>query len=156
MVSCCILLMHTSYEQLSAYCWSPCSHPLSVVCTIWNFVLLPIIYFKSIPKGEKRRDFMRFNCGFFMTNVHVLNFPLAFAGIMSGDRVRQFTYSDLWVAYFVVVLYSFLYYGVMDRIGLHFYPIFNPRTAFSVISIFCVLGLYYALFKQWNEYLSVP
>ena len=36
-----------------------------VVCTIWNFILFPIIYFKSIPKGEKRTNFLKFNFGFF-------------------------------------------------------------------------------------------
>jgi hypothetical protein len=59
---------------------------------------------------------------------------------------------DLWVAYAVVLLYSVLYYFLMDRLGMHFYPIFSPRTAFSVISIAGVLGLYYFLFLKWNEY----
>ncbi len=59
---------------------------------------------------------------------------------------------DLWVAYAVVLLYSVLYYFLMDRLGMHFYPIFSPRTAFSVISITGVLGLYYFLYLKWNEY----
>mmetsp|Transcript_33933 Transcript_33933/g.57617 ORF Transcript_33933/g.57617 Transcript_33933/m.57617 type:complete len:341 (+) Transcript_33933:152-1174(+) len=126
-----------------------------VVCTIWNFILLPMITFKSIPAGEKRRKFLKFNFGFFMTNIHILNLPLAFVNILNGNRVRLFTMSDLWVAYFVVVLYSIQYYFLMDRLGMHFYPIFNPRTAFSVVSIFCVLGLYYFLFLKWNEYMSI-
>ena len=62
---------------------------------------------------------------------------------------------DLWVAYLVVLLYSILYFFLLDRLGLHFYPIFNPRTAFSVVSIFGVLGLYYFLFLKWNEYMSL-
>jgi len=126
-----------------------------VVCTIWNLVLLPIIYFKSVPPGEKRRKFLRFNFGFFMTNIHLLNLPLAFVNILSGSRVRFFTFSDLWVAYLVVLLYSIVYFFVMDRLGMHFYPIFNPRTAFSVVSIFGVLGLYYFLFLKLNEYVSL-
>lgn len=126
-----------------------------VVCTIWNFILLPIIYFKSIPAGEKRRNFLKFNFGFFMTNIHLLNFPLAFMNILNGSRVRLFTMSDLWIAYLVVVLYSLVYFFIMDRVGLHFYPIFNPRTAWSLVSIVFVLGLYYFLFLQWNDYLSM-
>lgn len=65
----------------------------TVVCTIWNLVLLPIICFKSIPAGEKRRKFLKFNFGFFMTNIHIVNFPLAFVNILSGSRVRLFTLS---------------------------------------------------------------
>lgn len=126
-----------------------------IVFTIWNFILLPIIYFKSIPEGEKRRNFLKFNFGFIMTNIHLLNFPMAFVNILNGGRVRLFTMSDLWVAYLVIVLYSILYFFVMDRIGMHFYPIFNPRTSFSVVSIVGVLGLYYFLFLKWNEYISL-
>lgn len=127
-----------------------------VVCTIWNFVLFPIMYFVSIPKeGDKRRNFLKFNFGFFMTNIHILNFPLSCMNIINGDRVRMFTVSDLWVAYLVVLLYSMLYLFVMDRLGLHFYPIFNPRTSFTVISFVSVLGLYYYLFLKWNEHISL-
>jgi hypothetical protein len=125
-----------------------------VVCTVWNLVLLPIIYFKSVPPGEKRTNFIKFNFGFFMTNIHILNFPLAFANILSGDRVRLFNESDLWVAYLVIVLYSVGYFFIMDRLGLHFYPIFNPRTIFSIVSIVAVLGLYWKLFHSWNNYIT--
>ncbi|KAL7488359.1 hypothetical protein ACHAW6_013948 [Cyclotella cf. meneghiniana] len=55
----------------------------TIVCTIWNFVLLPIIYFVSMPPGEKRKNFLKFNFGFFMTNIHGLNLPLAYLNILS-------------------------------------------------------------------------
>lgn len=122
-----------------------------VVCTIWNFILFPIIYFFSIKEAEKRRNFLKFNFGFFMTNIHVLNFPMAIINTVYGSQVRLFTFSDLWVAYLVIMLYSIVYYFVMDRLGMHFYPIFCPRSAFCVGSIIAVLGLYYYLFLKWNE-----
>lgn len=85
-----------------------------VVCTIWNFILLPIIYFFSLPAGEKRQNFLKFNFGFFMTNIHVLNFPLALVNSLYGSgRIRLFTYSDLWVSGLVLMLYSMLYFFVM-------------------------------------------
>ncbi|KAL3806876.1 hypothetical protein ACHAXA_002155 [Cyclostephanos tholiformis] len=128
-----------------------------VVCTIWNFILFPLIYFKSVPAGEQRQNFVKFNFGFFMTNIHILNFPLSCINIIYGEksRLRRFTSSDLWVAYAVVLLYSVLYYFLMDRLGMHFYPIFSPRTSFSVVSIAGVLGLYYFLFLKWNEYIGL-
>ena len=125
-----------------------------VVCTIWNCILLPIIYFVSMPPGEKRDNFRKFNFGFFMTNIHILNFPMAVVNTIYGSRVRVFTMSDLWVGYLVCVVYSIVYFFVMDRIGLHFYPILCPRSAFSVVSMFGVLGLYYFLFMKWNEIIS--
>lgn len=127
----------------------------TVVCTIWNFVLLPIIYFVSMPPGEKRKNFLKFNFGFFMTNIHGLNLPLAYLNILSGERVRLFTRSDLWVSYLVVMLYSIIYFFVMDRFGLHFYPIFCPRSSLTVLSIAIVIGLYYFLFLKWNDFLTL-
>jgi len=125
-----------------------------VVCAIWNLILFPIIYFFSIQDGEKQRNFLKFNFGFFMTNIHVLNFPMAIINTVYGGQIRLFTVSDLWVAYLVIMLYSIVYYFVMDRRGMHFYPIFCPRSAFSVGSIMGVLGLYYYLFLKWNELIS--
>lgn len=124
-----------------------------VVCTVWNFILLPIIYFFSIPASqrEKRRSFIKFNFSFFMTNIHILNFPMAIINTVYGSQIRLFTLSDLWVAYLVIMLYSIVYYFIMDRLGMHFYPIFCPRSAFCVGSIIAVLGLYYYLFLKWNE-----
>jgi hypothetical protein len=126
----------------------------TVVCTIWNLILLPIIYFVSMPPGEKRKNFLKFNFGFFMTNIHVLNLPLAYLNILSGERVRLFTRSDLWVSYLVVMLYSIIYFFVMDRFGLHFYPIFSPRSSLTVLSIAFVIGLYYFLFLKWNDFMT--
>eukprot|EP00567_Pseudictyota_dubia_P005933 CAMPEP_0197452696 /NCGR_PEP_ID=MMETSP1175-20131217/32735_1 /TAXON_ID=1003142 /ORGANISM="Triceratium dubium, Strain CCMP147" /LENGTH=284 /DNA_ID=CAMNT_0042985763 /DNA_START=49 /DNA_END=899 /DNA_ORIENTATION=+ len=77
-----------------------------VTFTIWNIVLLPIIYFKATPPGKKRRNFLKFNFGFFMTNVHILNLPLAMINNVYGGTARTFGQSDLWVGYLVVALYS--------------------------------------------------
>lgn len=126
----------------------------SIVCAVWNAILLPVIYFVSMPPGEKRENFRKFNFGFFMTNIHVLNFPMAVVNTVYGTRIRVFTVSDLWVGYFVLGLYSILYFFVMDRIGMHFYPILCPRTAFCVVSIAGILGLKYYLFLKWNELIS--
>jgi hypothetical protein len=125
-----------------------------VVFTIWNFLLLPIITFVSMPRGERRQRFLKFNFGFFMTNIHLLNFPLAVVNILCGNRIREFSSSDLWVSYAVVMCYSIVYFGIMDRLGLHFYPIFCPRSNFCVLSIVGVLGLYYWLFLKWNELIA--
>jgi hypothetical protein len=117
---------------------------------VWNAVLLPLIYFVATPPGEKRRNFLKFNCGFFMMNVHVLNLPLAMANIIYGGSVRLFTVSDLWVGYLVVALYSALYLFVMDRLGLHFYPIFCPRKAWCAVSFGAVTYLYWDLMQRGN------
>lgn len=122
-----------------------------VTFTVWNFVLLPMIYFIATPPGEKRRNFLKWNTGFFMVNIHCMNLPMALVNIVYGGYVRTFTDSDLWVSYLVVMLYSMLYLFVMDRLGLHFYPIFCPRSASCAISFGSVLFLYYYMMHKGNE-----
>jgi hypothetical protein len=126
----------------------------TVVCSIWNLVLFPIMYFISLPPGEKRTNFLKFNFGFFMVNIHILNLPLAWLNILSGDRVRPFTQSDLWVSYVVIMMYSMVYFFIMDRLGMHFYPILCPRSKLSLISIGLVIWLYYYLYTKWNEHIQ--
>jgi hypothetical protein len=123
----------------------------TITFTIWNFVLLPIIYFKATPPGEPRERFLRFNFSFFMTNVHVLNLPLALVNTIFGDGARIFRFSDLWVGYLVVMLYSMVYLLVLDRLGLHFYPFFCPRSAACGLSMGLVVLLYYCLYLCGNE-----
>ena len=129
----------------------PASVAAFVTFTIWNFVLLPIICFLATPPGEKREKFLRFNFGFFMTNIHILNLPLAMVNNIYGGSTRTFGESDLWMGCLVVALYTVLYLFVMDRIGLHFYPIFCPRSASCALSFGSVLYLYYMLMHKGNE-----
>ena len=148
----------TSYPEISAKMavWGsslrfPSAVAAFITFTIWNFVLLPLIYFKSMPPGKKRQDFLKFNFSFFMTNVHMLNLPMALINNVYGSSVRLFTESDLYVGYVVVALYSVLYLFVMDRIGLHFYPIFCPRSHFCGLSFGLVLYLYWILMQKGND-----
>lgn len=123
-----------------------------VTFTIWNSILLPMIYFFAMKEEKHRKDFLKFNFGFLMTNIHLLNLPLAMINtVIGGNSIRLFTLSDLWASYLVVVLYSMMYLFVLDRIGLHFYPIFCPRTAWSTISFVLVLGFYYFLMERGND-----
>ena len=122
-----------------------------ITFVLWNFFLFPIIYFVATPKKD-RSKFLKFNFGFFMTNVHLLNFPLAMMNTVYGN-VRLLTTSDLWVGYVIVALYSVLYLFVLDRIGLHFYPIFCPRTAGCCLSFGIVVYLYWYLMQQGNAWI---
>jgi len=120
-----------------------------ITFTVWNFVLLPLIGLVATPRG-KRKNFLKFNFGFLMTNVHMVNLPLALVGNVWGPTARLFTTSDLWIGYLIVMMYSILYLFVMDRLGLHFYPVFCPRSAFCGVSFGLVLYLYYDLLHRGN------
>jgi hypothetical protein len=85
-----------------------------------------------------------------MVNVHVFNLPLAAVNTLIGDGARPFTSSDLYAALLVVGLYSALYLFVLDRLGLHFYPMFCPRSNSCALSFGLVLVLYYYILQGAN------
>ena len=123
-----------------------------ITFTIWNFILLPLIYFGSMePGSDKRKSFLKFNFGFFMSNIHLANLPLSMMNTIWGPTARIFAESDLWMGLLVAAVYSALYLFVLDRLGLHFYPIFCPRTGLSSFSFGAVLYLYYYLWQQGNQ-----
>mmetsp|Transcript_23072 Transcript_23072/g.74709 ORF Transcript_23072/g.74709 Transcript_23072/m.74709 type:complete len:159 (-) Transcript_23072:441-917(-) len=112
-------------------------------------MLLPILGLFILPP-HARSKFLRFNFGFFMINVHIANLPLAAVNTLFGDGARPFTSSDLHAALIVVGLYSALYLFILDRLGLHFYPMFCPRSNTCAITIGLLLLLYYYVLRGAN------
>jgi hypothetical protein len=64
---------------------------------------------------------------------------------------RQLEFLDLWCALAGAIGYALLYLLVLDRFGVHLYPIFSPRTFWSVLSWSALLGTYFMVFYGWNE-----
>jgi hypothetical protein len=64
---------------------------------------------------------------------------------------RQFEFLDLWLAFAGAIGYALFYLLVLDRFGVHLYPIFSPRTCWSVLSWTALLGTYFLVFYGWNE-----
>jgi hypothetical protein len=54
-----------------------------VVCTIWNLILFPLIYLKSVPAGEQRKNFVKFNFGFFSEYRNILLISNQFFAIIN-------------------------------------------------------------------------
>ena len=78
---------------------------------------------------------------------------------MGASRTRSASYAGvrtvgpagLWLAYVIVAFYSIVYLGVLDRMGLHFYPMFTPRSPLCVVAYATLFGIYYALFEACNS-----
>ena len=128
-----------------------------VTFSIWNLILFPLLYFfaKKRTSFMTRKQFLRFNFSFFMTNIHFFNLPLACVNVVFGCGARPLEDVDLWLGFVVAALYSIVYLFGLDRLGLHFYPIFNPRTAFSGISYGLLFLLYYQIFKLGNYVIAL-
>lgn len=124
-----------------------------ITFTLWNAVLLPLVLYNLPSDGDEskpltnRKGFLRFNFSFFMTNVHVANLPLAALNVAYGEGARPFGWADLWAAYAVMSGYAIVYVFVLDRYGMHFYPMFSPRTPLCVLSYSLLISMYYLLWK---------
>eukprot|EP00956_Cyclotella_meneghiniana_P042242 scaffold248397_cov82-Cyclotella_meneghiniana.AAC.2 len=111
----------------------------SITFLIWNVVLFPIIYNYGFDSKEKKANFLKFNCAFRMVQQHVCNIIYAVMNTIvsvtindnndNGDnRPVLFQTDDLWRGAASIFLYGIFYLLVLDRIGVHIYPVFSPRT----------------------------
>jgi len=118
----------------------------TVTVTIWWLVLVPLIYYMTSP--EQREGFTKWNGGFFLVNVHLLNLFIATLDCYLAPRIL--TMADLWISVLVAFIYLMFYLLILDPKGLHFYVILSPRTHLCMVVHAVVLGLYYGLFCLWN------
>jgi hypothetical protein len=135
----------------------------SITFSIWNFVLFPYVYFTKLETKEKQRNFLDFNFQFRMVQVHLSNIIYSamntlVAGSLPGRpnsekkqvHPRLFDSEDLWYATAFIVGYGLFYVLILDRIGVHLYPIFSPRSNLVVVTWLLVLILVYAFYWAWN------
>ncbi|GMH48722.1 hypothetical protein TL16_g00353 [Triparma laevis f. inornata] len=122
----------------------------TVTFVIWNFVLAPIFYTFWSKGEEAKKNFKNWNTQYHMIHIHFLNYPIAIVSCVLTCENVLFTEVDLWISYFVLFMYACLYLFILDRIGVHLYPVFSPRSKFSCFTWLTVFGLYYATFNFWN------
>ena len=87
----------------------------TVTFFIWNFVLLPMIYFVFFKEAERRKKFLAWNFRFELQEIHIFNFPIAVVNVILSGGARRLTSSDLWVSYLYSFSYSLWYLLVLDR-----------------------------------------
>jgi len=170
-----ILCMRSGCEALSALVpWSSLAFLLqlladvlrlpslagaTVTFTIWNFVLLPFFYFWACrrtakPVEQMRTEFLSFSFTFAMVNIHILNLPLAFVSTAFAASAQLLGPCDLWCAHAFVFGYSLFYMLVLDRHGVHIYPVFSPRSHLCMLSIGCVVGTVFLNLHAWNSVMT--
>ena len=121
---------------------------------LWNFVLFPIILF-FIKDPVKKKNFLGYMTNFRLTNLHVCNIFIAiYVTIYVGPK-RGLHLGDAIAASTMLVIYILFYYLVLDRIGVHLYPIFSPRSPFVVFFYGLFVGICYAGFQGWQRVLEM-
>jgi len=134
-----------------------------ITFTVWNFILVP---FLSIQADDTRRkNFMKWNITFRMVQLHVCNVIYSIMNTLftqSGDSTFQlFQYEDMWYGLVYGLGYGLFYILFLDRIGVHLYPVFSPRTNYSAILWPGTMMIIFTVYKTFNatmekNLISVP
>merc|ERR1712113_65440 len=85
-------------------------------------------------------------------------------GMVLSGAFNLFESEDLWYGLAYGYLYGLFYTLVLDRIGVHIYPIFSPRSNLVAVTWAGLFALHYAFYKMWNhvmesslmEFFSLP
>ena len=129
----------------------PVAAGTTVTFVLWNFALFPLVVM-MMPK-ERKDGFVSFNFSFPMVQIHMVNLPAAFLSIACGGPeggARLFRPTDLWASSAVCALYAALYLFLLDRVGVHFYPMFSPRSHLCIVAYFGLLACYCGAYIGWN------
>lgn len=133
---------------LARACKFPALACSTVTVVVWWTVLTPMIH-RLIGDKQRREDFWNFNTSFLLTNIHLLNLPIAVVEFYLSKS--KFVFFDLWIGFVVVFLYMIFYLFALDAKGIHLYIIFTPRTHWCFVSYSLVLLIFYICYVGWNS-----
>lgn len=128
----------------------------SVTFVVWNFVLLPYVYFIAMKTRQKKIGFARWNFGWRLVQLHLCNIIYAVMNTLVTGSIQEgqrplFDTEDRWYSLAYSLVYGLFYTLILDRIGLHLYPVFSPRSSFVMVTWLMVFVLHFAAFNFWNH-----
>ena len=119
-------------------------------------VLLPVILLYFLKDDPSRRNgFLKFAFGFRMCNVHIFNIGFATLNAVSVEPRRPLHIGDMNVAFCYIMTYLCFYYLILDRIGVHLYPIFSPRVPWVILSYGMIAGTCIGVYNFWSYMLPI-
>ena len=144
----------------------PCAVAHTTTFVVWNFLLVPYILGVALAKepSSRRDDFVRFCTSFRLLNLHGMNIIFCAAnvwywnndhhghGTTTTTRSRPLEMADLYASLISMLGYFTFYLCVLDRLGIHLYPIFSPRHSNIIVFVVwtSVILLYIATFHVWQ------
>ena len=105
---------------------------------------------------ETRKNFLAYFTKFRLIQLHVCNIGFAWVNGVWSSPMRQLTLSDFVASYAISVVYALLYTLVFDRMGVHLYLIFSPRSPWMVFIWFGVIAAQCLCFLVWKSILAPP
>jgi hypothetical protein len=125
----------------------------SITFVVWNAVLFPLIYNYGFDTKEKKTNFLKFNCAFRMVQYIIYAVMNTIVSVSENDNRNRpvlFQSDDLWRGATSIFMYGIFYLVILDRIGVHIYPIFSPRTNYVIMTWCTVFLLIFAVYHFWN------
>jgi hypothetical protein len=129
----------------------------TITSLIWNLALFPYLFVFLMNTRQKKDNFAAWNTKFCLVQYHVCNVFYAVLNTMvTGNRSTPplFDEEDLWYGLAYGLACSHFYVLVMDRVGVHLYPIFSPRSKFVAVAWGTGFFLFYGAFLFWNHVIS--
>jgi hypothetical protein len=134
----------------------PVACSATITFVLWNTVVGPFIYVYGMKTPEQKSRFLTFVTSFRLTQIHVWNIFFCWANVYWASPPRLLEGMDLYMAALSVMTYMAFYLGILDRIGVHLYPVFSPRAPglLVVATWTIVLAAYLTSFVVWRDLLQ--
>jgi hypothetical protein len=126
----------------------------SVTFGVWNFILLPGITLFLITDPIRRKNFLSYMTNFRLTQLHIFNIGFATLNGYYIEPRRPLHVGDINIITIYMTLYLLFYYCVLDRVGIHLYPIFSPRASWVIFSWILLVSICMAGYQFWDTALS--
>ena len=140
----------TPFATLNECLRYPILSQATITFVVWNFILFPVI-FGCIQDPSKRTAFLRYFTNFRLLQLHFFHVFLAIYSGVWGTPPRALRWTDLYASVGLGLVYCLFYILVLDRLGLHFYMIFSPRTNLSIPSWSLVIASTMGLYPLWSQ-----
>lgn len=118
---------------------------------LWNLVIFPAILVFYIKNAEGRKSFTADFLSFNMINLHVCNIFFAVSNAATLQPLRPLHLGDLAAAFAMLMLYAAYYLLILDRLGVHLYPILSPRSLICIPSLILILAIWFGGYLYWKE-----
>lgn len=133
---------------------SACS--TTITFFVWNFAVFPFVYLYGMKTAEQRKGFVKFATSFRLVQIHVFNIIFCWLNQVWASPPRKLVLIDFFLAFLSTIMYMTFYLLILDRLGIHLYPVFSPRAgSFTVVLTWSsLLALYVATFIAWKHFLT--
>ncbi|CAB9526888.1 expressed unknown protein [Seminavis robusta] len=150
---CAAVPFKPEWTNLSEQLRFPTLVQATLTFAVWNAAIGPSIY-AQMKTPSQQASFCRFFGNSLWRQLHVYNILYAAINGIWGSPARALTKADFSVALAICLFYSYFYLVALDRMGVHYYLVFSPRTPFALVSWTILFACHYACFALWNTILT--